>query len=97
MTVDRNGTRSTRTVSTGLVSAGEVQITGGLAAGEKVVVTTVRPTVPAGNTGSTGPGARTGRFGGGGLGGGGLGGGRFGGGGFGGWSPSQPSSWPPEP
>jgi multidrug efflux pump subunit AcrA (membrane-fusion protein) len=77
VTVDKNGTRTTRTVSTGLVSSGQVQITDGLAAGEKVVVTSVRVTAPAGTTGTTRTGTRTG---GGGFGG---GGGGFGGGGGG--------------
>jgi hypothetical protein len=79
VTVDKNGTRTTRTVSTGLVSSGQVQITDGLAAGEKVVVTSVRVTAPAGTTGTTRTGTRTG---GGGFGG---GGGGFGGGGGGGF------------
>jgi multidrug efflux pump subunit AcrA (membrane-fusion protein) len=84
VTVDARGTRTTRTVSTGLTSAGQVQITGGLTAGEQVVVTTVRVTAPAGGSAATRTGARlrgTGGFGGGGGGGGGFGGG---GGGFGG-------------
>jgi uncharacterized membrane protein YgcG len=79
VTVDKNGTRTARTVSTGLVSGGQVQITDGLTAGEKVVVTSVRVTAPAGTSGTTGTGARTGGLGGGG----GFGGaGGFGGGGF---------------
>jgi hypothetical protein len=86
--VDRNGKRTTQTVSIGLVSAGQVQITGGLTAGDKVVVTTVRAVAPAGTSGAGGAGGRSGGLGGGagGLGGagGGFGGGGFGGGGFGG-------------
>ncbi|MGZ6827546.1 MAG: efflux RND transporter periplasmic adaptor subunit [Mycobacteriales bacterium] len=83
VTVDKNGTRTARTVSTGLVSGGQVQITDGLTAGEKVVVTSVRVTAPAGTQGTTRTGARTGGFGGGSFGGGGFGGGGFGGGGGG--------------
>jgi multidrug efflux pump subunit AcrA (membrane-fusion protein) len=81
VTVDRNGTRAARTVSTGLVSGGRVQITDGLTAGEKVVVTSVRVTAPAGTSGTTRTGGRTGF--GGGFGGGGFGGGGGGGGGGG--------------
>ena len=83
VTVDKNGTRTARTVSTGLVSGGQVQITDGLTAGEKVVVTSVRVTAPAGTSGTSRTGGRTGGFGGGGFGGGGFGGGGFGGGGGG--------------
>jgi multidrug efflux pump subunit AcrA (membrane-fusion protein) len=89
VTVDTNGARATRTVSTGLESGGQLQITGGLKAGEKVVVTTVRVSAPANGTATTrtggiggGAGLGGGGLGGGGLGGGGLGGGGFGGGGF---------------
>jgi multidrug efflux pump subunit AcrA (membrane-fusion protein) len=87
VTLDSNGKRTTKAVSVGLVSAGEVQITGGLSAGDKVVVTTVRVPTPAGGSATTRGGARTGFGGGtGGFGGGtgGFGGGGFGGGGFGG-------------
>jgi multidrug efflux pump subunit AcrA (membrane-fusion protein) len=82
VTVDTGGTRTTRTVTTGLVSAGQVQITSGLKAGEQVVVTSVRPAT-TGAPGGTG--TRTGtRTGFGGAGGTGFGGGGFAGGGFGG-------------
>jgi multidrug efflux pump subunit AcrA (membrane-fusion protein) len=79
VTVDSGGTRTTRAVSTGITAAGEVQITGGLSAADKVVVTTVRVTAPAGTPGTN----RTGGFGGAGGGFGGTGGG-FGGAGGGG-------------
>jgi multidrug efflux pump subunit AcrA (membrane-fusion protein) len=75
VTVDTGGARATRTVSTGLTSGGQVQITGGLKVGEKVVVTTVRVTAPAGSSGAGTTGTRT-------RGTGGFGGGGFGGGGF---------------
>jgi multidrug efflux pump subunit AcrA (membrane-fusion protein) len=79
VTVDSGGTRTTRTVTTGLVSAGQVQITSGLKAGEQVVVTTVRPATTGTGTTGTRTGTRTGCYGGFGGGGGGFGGG-FGGG-----------------
>jgi multidrug efflux pump subunit AcrA (membrane-fusion protein) len=84
VTVDTGGARTTRTVSTGLTSGGQVQITGGLKVGEKVVVRTVRVTAPAGSSGAGTTGTRTRGTGGFGGGTGGFGGGTggFGGGGF---------------
>ncbi len=75
VTVSANGAKSTRAVTTGITSNGEIQITSGLNAGDQVVVTI--PTRRATGTG-TGTGTRGG-FTGGGF----TGGGRFGGGGGG--------------
>jgi multidrug efflux pump subunit AcrA (membrane-fusion protein) len=82
VTVVANGEQSTKTVTTGLSSGGEVQITSGLTQGEQVLVQVAIPT----RTGGTGTTTRTGGGFGGAGGGGGGGGGEFpvGGGGFGG-------------
>lgn len=78
VTVVSNGKPSTRTVTTGASSGGEVQITSGLTAGEQVLVSI--PTRARAGTGNSGTGTNrtgNGRFGGGGFGGGGGGGGVF--------------------
>jgi uncharacterized membrane protein YgcG len=81
VTVDRNGQRSTQRVQTGVVGDSTTQVVSGLAAGDKVVITSTSAVAGSAASGQTqGPG-------GGGLGGGGLGGGPGGfrgGGGFGG-------------
>jgi hypothetical protein len=86
VTVSNNGHTSEQTVTTGLITAGQVQITNGLQSGDQVVVTV--PTIRRSNTGTNGSGNntnRTGFFGGeGGFGGGGGGFGGAGGGAGGG-------------
>lgn len=83
--LDSGGKRVRQSVTTGVISNGDVQITAGLQAGEQVYVDV--PTTRTGprTTGTGGTSGSTGRVGGGfGRGGGGLGGGGLGGGGFGG-------------
>jgi hypothetical protein len=72
VTVDTNGSRSTRTVTVGLTTNGLTQITSGVKAGDKVVTTTVQlnrgsgSTTPGGTGGTGGFGGGAGGFGGGG-------------------------------
>jgi macrolide-specific efflux system membrane fusion protein len=76
-----NGKSTRTTVGVGVASGGQIQITSGLQAGDKIAV----PQLPTGGGGAGGTnGGTTGGRGGGGFGGGGFGGGGFGGGGFGG-------------
>jgi membrane fusion protein, macrolide-specific efflux system len=88
VTVERNGTRSTQAVQTGLAGDSSTIVTSGLRAGDEVVVTSQSAAAGAAAGALQGGGGR-GAFGGGGFGGGGLagGGGGFrpggGGGGFG--------------
>jgi multidrug efflux pump subunit AcrA (membrane-fusion protein) len=82
VTVDNNGSRSTRTVTVGLTANGVTQVTSGLKAGEKVVTTTVQFNRGTGGTTRGGTGG-AGFGGGGGFGGTGGGGGGTGGGGGG--------------
>ncbi|WP_375490769.1 efflux RND transporter periplasmic adaptor subunit [uncultured Jatrophihabitans sp.] len=89
--VDQGGKQIKTTVKTGVSSAGVVQVTSGLTAGQKVYeqLATARPTTGTSNTTRTNRGGYGGGTGGGGYGGGGYGGGT-GGGGYGGGGGGAP-------
>jgi multidrug efflux pump subunit AcrA (membrane-fusion protein) len=86
VTVDQNGKRTSRTVTTGLTGDSTTQIVSGLSAGDQVVVRSAVVTPSATSAAGQQPG---------GLGGGGLArpGGGFGGGGFGGGGGRSPGSF----
>ena len=85
--VEEHGHQVSVPIHVGMESAGEVQVTSGLTAGEEVVEPipkAFRSLTTKLGTGAAGLARGAGGFGGGGFGGGGFGGGGFGGGGFGG-------------